>query len=293
MSGSPSSPPGGTAWSPWESSGRSGSPEVRSRAGSPGGGCTASTAACTRSGTRRSPERGAISLPSSPAARGPSSGHRSAAALRGLLRWAGAIEVSTPRSGGPRRGITVHTTRRLEPADRAIVDSIPVTSVARTLVDLAEVRSEPHLANAVHEAEVQRLFDLGAVREAQARVSGRASRHCLDRVLADYAPRPFTRSGAESAFSHVCATAGLPSPGRPSRSAATRSTSCGPTAGGRRGRRRGGASHATGPSTRTAGATASWPSWVPDPAGRRGVDLREPDPLGRQLRSVLGDPTRR
>lgn len=138
--------------------------------------------------------------------------HRSAAASWRLLRWGRPIEVSTLRSGGPRRGITVHRTRRLDLADRATIDAIPVTSLARTLVDLAEVLSEQHLANAVHEAEVQRLFDLGAVREAQARVPGRAGRYRLDRVLAAYAPRPFTRSEAEKRFLGVCAAAGLPKP---------------------------------------------------------------------------------
>ncbi len=108
--------------------------------------------------------------------------------------------------------MTVHRTRRLDLADRATADAIPVTSVARTLVDLAEVLAERHLANAVHEAEVQRLFDLGAVKEAQARVPGRAGRHRLDRVLAAYAPRPFIRSEAENRFLEACAAAGLPRP---------------------------------------------------------------------------------
>ena len=48
----------------------------------------------------------------------------------------------------------VHRTRLIHPDDRAAVDGIPVTSVARTLVDLADVLDERRLAAAVNEAEV-------------------------------------------------------------------------------------------------------------------------------------------
>lgn len=42
--------------------------------------------------------------------------------------------------------------------DSALLHGIPVTSPARTLVDLADVLSEQRLADAVHEAEVQRIL---------------------------------------------------------------------------------------------------------------------------------------
>ena len=54
------------------------------------------------------------------------------------------------------------------------------------------------LANAVHEAEVQRLFDLKQVERVLARLPGRKGRHKLKRVLAAYRDvQPFTRSRAE------------------------------------------------------------------------------------------------
>jgi len=109
--------------------------------------------------------------------------------------------------------VVVHRSRRLDPHDRALVDAVPVTSVARTLVDLADVLDEKRLADAVHEAEVLRLFDLKAVTEAQARVPGRRGRHRLNRVLAGYGDGPaLTRSEAERRFLHLCETNSLPQP---------------------------------------------------------------------------------
>jgi very-short-patch-repair endonuclease len=138
--------------------------------------------------------------------------HRSAAVLWGLLRSATRIEVTAPRSRRAKRGIVVHTSRRLHTDDRAVVDGIPVTSVARTLVDLAQDLTERRLGDAVHEAEVRRLFDLRAIHAATAQVSGRAGRHRLLRVIAAYETPPFTRSDAERRFLALCRRYGLPEP---------------------------------------------------------------------------------
>src|SRR4051812_8067174 len=67
--------------------------------------------------------------------------HRSAAALWELLAVpSGPVDVLVERCG-PRRkkGIAVHETLYLPERDRAVVDWIHVTSVPRTLLDLAEV----------------------------------------------------------------------------------------------------------------------------------------------------------
>ena len=52
-----------------------------------------------------------------------------------------------------------------------------MTSVARTLVDLADVLSDSLLAAAVNEAEVLRIFDLGAVEATLERLQGAGVRH--------------------------------------------------------------------------------------------------------------------
>ena len=140
-------------------------------------------------------------------------GYRSAARLWDLIRHSGAIEVTSPRSRKPQTGFTLHTSRRLTEADRAVVAGIPVTTVARTLVDLAEVVNEHRLSKAINQAEIQGRFDLAAVRAALARVPGRTGRHRLMRVLRMYEPAPaVTRSENERRFLEVCDRQGIPRP---------------------------------------------------------------------------------
>jgi very-short-patch-repair endonuclease len=140
-------------------------------------------------------------------------GYRSAGALWGWLRSRGAIEVTAPRSRTKHDGILLHRSRSIHEHDRAIVDGIPVTSVARTLVDLADVLTEKRLADAVHEAEVQRLFDLNQVNQVLDRLPGRRGRHKLRRVLAAYGDiQPSTRNRAERHVFQMCNEHGLPRP---------------------------------------------------------------------------------
>ena len=139
--------------------------------------------------------------------------HRSAAILWGLLSYSPQLEVTAPRSIGPRPGIATHRSRAIHPEDRATRRAIPVTSLARTLVDLADVVDERRLASAVHEAEVRRVFDLDALERTLARLPGRRGTPRLERALAAYRPEPgFTRSWAERRFVELCERRGLPRP---------------------------------------------------------------------------------
>jgi very-short-patch-repair endonuclease len=140
-------------------------------------------------------------------------GYRSAGALWGVLRSRQRIEVTAPRGCKPKKGFTVHRSRCIHDEDRALIDNIPVTSLARTLVDLADVLTERQLANAVHEAEVQRLFDLPKIQRVIERLPGRRGRHKLTRVLNAYRDvQPFTRSRAERLVLRMCEDHGLPTP---------------------------------------------------------------------------------
>jgi very-short-patch-repair endonuclease len=140
-------------------------------------------------------------------------GYRSAGAMWGVLRWAGSIEVTAPRGRKPKKGFILHRSRLIHEEDRALIDNIPVTSLARTLVDLADVLTEKQLANAVHEAEVQRRFDLAQVQRVLDRLPGRKGRHKLARVLSAYRDvQPFTRSRAERLVLQLCEHHGLPKP---------------------------------------------------------------------------------
>src|SRR5829696_8286521 len=101
--------------------------------------------------------------------------HRDAAGLHGLRPANHArVDVTTTdrgRTGGPR--IATHVTTVLDAQDVTTVAGIPVTTVARTLVDLAYVVPRDHLTKAIREAERQRVFDLRAVEAAMARTAGR------------------------------------------------------------------------------------------------------------------------
>jgi very-short-patch-repair endonuclease len=130
-----------------------------------------------------------------------------------LLRWPRKIEVTAPRGCKPKKGMTVHRSRLIHDEDRALIDDIPATSLARTLVDLADVLPEKQLANAVHEAEVQRLFDLTKLERTLDRLPGRKGRHKVRRVLAAYHDvQPFTRSRAERLVLQMCVDHHLPRP---------------------------------------------------------------------------------
>jgi very-short-patch-repair endonuclease len=139
--------------------------------------------------------------------------HRSAGKLWGILRGTQRIEVTGPRSRVPKNGFTLHRSRLIHDEDRATIDNIPVTSLARTLVDLADVLSEERLADAVNEAELRQIFDLKPVERVLERLPGRKGRHKLARVLAAYRDvQPFTRSKGERLVFRICEEHGLPKP---------------------------------------------------------------------------------
>jgi very-short-patch-repair endonuclease len=140
--------------------------------------------------------------------------HRSAAALWGFLGAASPrIDVTTPRRGGravPR--IRRHRVRRLPPEDTTKVDGIPVTTVARTLFDLAEALDRSALEQAFEAAERSELLDMRAVALTMERNPGRRAHRALRSLLPSLvAPEP-TRSELERLFHRLCRLAGLPLP---------------------------------------------------------------------------------
>ena len=85
--------------------------------------------------------------------------HRSAGAHWGILQTArAAIEVTVPRHRRARAGIELHIAR-LPPDEITIHDGIPVTTVPRTIFDLAAVERPSRVERAFNEAEVRRLTD--------------------------------------------------------------------------------------------------------------------------------------
>jgi very-short-patch-repair endonuclease len=139
--------------------------------------------------------------------------HRAAGALQGLLGATAVIEVTAPRGCKAKPGIAVHRSRHVHPDDRSRVDGIPTTSVARTLVDLADVLNERRLTGAVRQAELLELLDVRAIEKTLARLPGRKGSHRLRRVLAAYQPEPhLLRSEAEQRLKRLCIEHRLPKP---------------------------------------------------------------------------------
>ena len=135
--------------------------------------------------------------------------HRWAARQWGLLGGAPVRpEVSCPRRRR-RPGITTHRAD-LPDAHMTVHDGIPVTSVARTLLDLADVAPPRLVERALHQAEVLRLFDLRALEDVLARANGRRGAGVLRAALAT--EPAFTRSELEERFLALVRAAGLPSP---------------------------------------------------------------------------------
>jgi hypothetical protein len=139
--------------------------------------------------------------------------HRDAAALHGIRPSSrSTIDVSTPDRGRKgHAGIQVHRVRRLHPDDVTTAGLIPVTTVARTIVDLAEVTRRDGVARAWHEADVRRALDVTAVAAAVGRVTGRRSlRPVVELIEAAHD----AVDGGELArrFLVLCRRAGLPEP---------------------------------------------------------------------------------
>lgn len=143
--------------------------------------------------------------------------HRSAATLWGLRPSSGAIDVTVPHGIGARRhadGVRIRQTRKLPPCELAVEDGIPVTTVARTLLDLAGVVSPHQLRRAVERAEQLELFDLGEVDRVLDAHPGRRGRRALVALLDDARQHdlPITRSELEAAFLQLCLDHGIERP---------------------------------------------------------------------------------
>ena len=141
--------------------------------------------------------------------------HRSAAAHLGLRPCSRPrVDVTASgRTGRGRKGIDVHRAAGLEERDVTNVKGIPCTTVARTLLDLAEAVDRTALERAVEQADKLGIFDLTAVVDVTARAGKRNGAATLKAVLKTYTPEPaFIRSELERRFLALCRTAGLPRP---------------------------------------------------------------------------------
>lgn len=141
--------------------------------------------------------------------------HRDAAALLGIaeLRHRG-IEVTVPgRSKRRRPGLVIHGTRDLPPSHRTEIDGIPVTSLHRTLLDLASVIAPTQLRFAVEAADRPGPLDVAGLVTLCDASPGRRGTGALRRIaLEQRGPIAKTKSPPERLFLRLCVKRKLPMP---------------------------------------------------------------------------------
>jgi very-short-patch-repair endonuclease len=135
----------------------------------------------------------------------------SAAALWEFVKWDGRYpDVLVVRAGiKPRSGIRVHRASVLDRRDVMRHNGIPVTSPARTLVDLAAVANDKLLRTAVRRALARRRVSIPWLVATRRRLGPRRGAARLDRVLQNAAP---TRSELEDVVFDLIVDAGFVRP---------------------------------------------------------------------------------
>ena len=142
--------------------------------------------------------------------------HRSAARVWKLLPYPATptpVEITLVRAhAATRAGIRIHRVRMLARRDVRILSGLPITTPARTLLDLAAVVPTCLLERAIAEAQVRRLVRRRDLLEKLGRNRGRSGTQALRRLLdLDGGPAP-TRSEAERRLLRLLRAAELPIP---------------------------------------------------------------------------------
>jgi len=140
--------------------------------------------------------------------------------LAALAHWglrsssAARIDVTVPGRGGrsSRRAIAVHRSTQLPRRETATHRGIPVTTVARTLLDSAAGLTPPSLTRTVERSEVLGLFDLAALERTLDLHSTHPGARRLTSVLRLYRDDEPTRSELEAMFLALCDAHDLPRP---------------------------------------------------------------------------------
>ncbi len=125
----------------------------------------------------------------------------------------GPVDIGVGTGHAPRRPGTARL-RGLRPVDLTVLDRIPVTSVPRTLVDLASIASPLIVERSLECALRRRLVTPAWLRHPGLPPRSRAGRVLSD-ILAGRPPdAPPTDSDAETLFLQIARSVGLPPPRR-------------------------------------------------------------------------------
>jgi very-short-patch-repair endonuclease len=119
------------------------------------------------------------------------------------------LEVTSPAQHLHRRGFHLHCSS-LPVDETTIRRGVPVTTVPRTLLDLASVLPANQLERAFHEAQEHLLTDSLSLPDLIARYPGRAGAPAIKRLLDSTAPH--TKSELEDLFLAFVARYELPTP---------------------------------------------------------------------------------
>jgi very-short-patch-repair endonuclease/predicted transcriptional regulator of viral defense system len=141
--------------------------------------------------------------------------HRSGGILHDLAGSSRTrIDVTIPRrSGRAHRGIHIHRSTALTDADITPVNSIPCTTVARTLFDLADVLQRRPLERAFDQAEAMGAFNLLAIEDQIERNPTRPAAAKVRALLDEhYVGSSVTDSEFEEVLFPLLRAAGLPLP---------------------------------------------------------------------------------
>jgi predicted transcriptional regulator of viral defense system len=138
--------------------------------------------------------------------------HRSAAAAWALIGFRFQIEVTVPAQRRSREGLRFH--HCVLPRDElTTLQGIPITTVPRTLFDIAGQVTTRELERALNEADVLGLADTLSLEDLLLRYPRRAGRRKVRRVLElRRAGSTVTRSQLEERFLALVDSAGLPRP---------------------------------------------------------------------------------
>ncbi|MGH2897591.1 MAG: type IV toxin-antitoxin system AbiEi family antitoxin domain-containing protein, partial [Solirubrobacteraceae bacterium] len=124
------------------------------------------------------------------------------------------IDITVPGRSGrrSRRGIVIHRSTVLPAFEVTVHHGIPVTTVARALLDGAATLRPPSLARAIERSEVLQLFDLTAMRRTLAAHRNHPGARKLERGLDLYRDDELTRSELEALMRALCDAHALPRP---------------------------------------------------------------------------------
>lgn len=151
---------------------------------------------------------------------GPSSriSHRSAAAIHTLVDSRGVptpTDVTVPRNRRPRLrhiDVRIHRCRDLRPDEVTTFEGIPVTTPARTLLDLGECLTVRELEQSLATALRRGLVTMDQMRDMVGRHPKHRGGAPLRLLIESEAEPAFTRSEAEERLLQLTRDAGLPRP---------------------------------------------------------------------------------